>query len=191
MKRLPPAKRNQLILVIFVTVALISMVYLFLISPQNNKIHKLGAETSGKRAELQRIKDTIKQKDATGNALDEISRQLNHAEEDVATGDISAWTYDTLRRFKSSYHVDIPGIGQGVLSDVDLLAGFPYRQVKLSLNGTAYYHDLGKFVSDFENNFPHMRLLNLSIEPANNAAGGAMERLNFHMDVVTLVKPNT
>ena len=191
MKRLPPAKRNQLILVIFVTVALISMVYLFLISPQNDKIHKLGAETSGKRAELQRIKDTIKQKDATGNALDEISRQLNHAEEDVATGDISAWTYDTLRRFKSSYHVDIPGIGQGVLSDVDLLAGFPYRQVKLSLNGTAYYHDLGKFVSDFENNFPHMRLLNLSIEPANNAAGEATERLNFHMDVVTLVKPNT
>jgi Tfp pilus assembly protein PilO len=190
MKRLPPAKRNQLILVIFVTVALIGTVYLFLISPQNNEIRKLDAGTSGKRAELQKIKDTIKQKDATGKKLDEISRQLNLAEEDIATGDISAWTYDTLRRFKSSYHVDIPSIGQGVLSDVDLLADFPYRQVKLSLNGTAYYHDLGKFVSDFENNFPHMRLLNLSIEPANNAAGEATERLNFHMDVVTLVKPN-
>src|ERR1035437_8340351 len=102
MKRLPPAKRNQLILVIFVTVALISTVYLFLISPQNNEIRKLDAGTCGKRAELQKIKDIIKQKDATGKKLDEISRQLNLAEEDVATGDISAWTYESLLRFNSS-----------------------------------------------------------------------------------------
>ena len=167
------------------------MVYLFLISPQNVQIRKLASDTSVRRGDLQKIKDTIKQSDAMANALGEVSRQLNHAEEDVATGDVYAWTYDTLRRFKSTYHVDIPSIGQPTFSEADLIPNFPYRQVKLTLNGSAYYHDLGKFASDFENNFPHMRLVNLVIESANYSPNNPTERVNFHMDVVTLVKPNT
>ncbi len=42
----PKAKRNQLILVIVGTLALIGMVYFFLIGPQNEENHKLTAETS-------------------------------------------------------------------------------------------------------------------------------------------------
>ena len=75
------------------------------------------------------------------------------------------------------------------MGEVDLLAGFPYRQAKLSLNGSAYYHDLGKFVSDFENNFPHMRMINLIIESASQGSGS--EKLSFRMEIVALVKPNS
>ena len=71
-----------------------------------------------------------------------------------------------------------------------MLAGFPYKQVKVTISGTAYYHDLGKFVADFENNFPHMRMVNLSIEPASMTGANA-ERLSFRVDVIALVKPNT
>ena len=69
---------------------------------------------------------------------------------------------------------------------MDLIPNFPYKQVRVSLNGTAYYQDLGKFVADFENNFPHIRLVNLMIEPV-----GQTEQLNFHVDMVALVKPNS
>lgn len=190
MKRLPPAKRNQLIVVVLVTMALIGLVYFFLIGPQNARIKMLAGGLGTKRSDLQRIKETIKQAPTTATNLTEISRQLAHAEEDVATGDVYAWTYDTLRRFKSSYHVDIPNIGQPLLGDVDLLPAFPYRQVKITLIGTGYFHDLGKFVSDFENNFPHMRLINLNVDPAGNTGSGS-ERLNFRVEVVTLVKPTS
>ncbi len=61
--------------------------------------------------------------------------QLNQAEEDVATGDLFAWTYDTIRQFKAGYHVDIPTIGQPVQSDVDLIPNFPYKQINFSLDG--------------------------------------------------------
>lgn len=190
MKRLSPAKRNQLIAIVFATVAVVSMVYTLLISPQKLQISKLTNETSARSSELQKIKDAIKRSEATTQALSEITEQLNHAEEDVATGDVYAWTYDILRRFKSNYQVDIPSISQTAFSDVDLIHNFPYRQVKLTLNGTAYYHDLGKFVTDFENTFQHMRLVNLVVESVNTVKTPS-ERLIFHMEIVALVKPNT
>lgn len=190
MKRLSPAKRNQLIVVILATIGLISLVYFLLINPQNGKNHALASSIGHETAQLQLYKTAIKQMEATKSALDDLTQQLNHAEEDVASGDLSAWTYDTIRRFKAGYHVDIPSIGLPVQNDCDLIANFPYRQIRFSLTGTAYYHDLGKFVSDFENKFPHCRVLNLSADPAGNGPAGG-ERLNFRMDVVALVKPNT
>jgi hypothetical protein len=84
------------------------------------------------------------------------------------------------------------------LGDVDLLPHFPYKQLKITVSGTAFYHDLGKFIADFENAFPHMRVVNLALEPAtggnspasatSGASPGVNEKLSFKMDIVTLVK---
>lgn len=190
MKKLPPAKRNQLIMVLAATIIAVSLVFFLLIRPQKLQNEALGVKIRTQQDKLQTIKNAIKKTDEISSSLSEISLQLTRAEEDVASGNVYAWTYDTIRRFKTNYHVEIPNIGQPSLSDVDMLAGFPYRQVKVTLSGTGYYHDLGKFVADFENTFPHMRMVNLSIEPANMTGANA-ERLSFRVDVVTLVKPNT
>jgi hypothetical protein len=187
MKRLPKAKRNQLIMVVAGTVILISMVYFFLISPQGEKNRALGMDIGSAQTKLDQYRATIKKTDAMNNALNDATLQLAQAEEDIVTGDIYAWTYDTIRRFKTAYRVDILAPSQPTLSDVDLLPAFPYRQAKVTVTGTAYYHDLGKFVMDFENNFPHVRLVNLVMEPANILGSGG-EKLSFRMDIVMLVK---
>jgi hypothetical protein len=85
--------------------------------------------------------------------------------------------------------VDIPTIGQPAQTDCDLISNFPYKQIRFSLNGTAYYHDLGKFIADIENKLPHCRVLNLAADPVGSGAAGG-ERLNFRMDIVALIKPN-
>jgi hypothetical protein len=72
---------------------------------------------------------------------------------------------------------------------MDLLPSFPYKQIRFAINGTAYYHDLGKFISDFENHFPHARVVNLVIEPMSNA-DNTNEKLSFRMEIIALVKPN-
>jgi len=190
MRRLPPAKRNQLIIVAIATVGLIGLVYFMLIRPQNEQNAQLGTEIKSEETHLQQIKTTILQMEATTKSLADLTQQLSHTEEDIASGDLYAWTYDTIRRFKTPYHVDIPAVGQPTPGDCDLISNFPYQQIKFSLNGTGYYHDLGKFIADFENKFPHCRVLNLQTEPTGDAATGG-ERLNFRMDVIALVKPNT
>ena len=188
MNRLAPAKRNQLIMVILATMALVALVFVFLINPEKQKNIQQSMEIKNKHKELDEMKETIKRSADKAAEYAAVSNQLTLAEADVAGLDVSAWTYDTIRRFKSSYHLDIPGVGQPVSGEVDLLPDLAYRQVKLSLSGTGYYHDLGKFVSEFENTFPHMRLVNLGLDPG--AAANAPERLAFHFEVIALVKPN-
>lgn len=189
MKRLPPDKRNNLILVILATAGLISMVYFFLISPQKAQNEKLASETATAQANLQQIKKTIKQADITADQVGQITQQLARAEEDEASGDVFAWTYDTIRQFKTNRHIEIVTIGQPVNSDVDMLPNFPYKQIRFQIIGNGYYHDIGKFAADLENKFPHMRIVNLTIDTVTGAEA-APEKLSFRMEIAALVKPN-
>lgn len=190
MKRLPPAKRNQLIAVIAVTIIVLGLEFFLLISPQKEQNEKLGESIRTKQDKLQTIKNAIKQTDAISSSLVEISKQLNESERDVASGDVYAWTYDLIRHFKTNYRVEIPNIGQPSVSEVDLVPGIPYRQVRITLTGNTFYHELGRFVSDFENTFPHIRMVNLAVEPMNST-GPDSEKISFRVDVIALVKPNT
>src|ERR1700744_3221598 len=100
MKRLSPAKKNQLVMVLMITAALLGSVYFLLISPQNSANQKLAKDIGDQTAELDKYKKVISQAQATSKQLTDITTQLNQAEQDIATGDVYSWTYDTLRRFK-------------------------------------------------------------------------------------------
>ena len=110
----------------------------------------------------------------------------------MVTGDPYSWALDALSKFKQNYELDLPQFGQPNVSENTLLPKYPYRQVALTVAGTAYFHDLGMFISDFENRFPFARITNLDAEPTAGISAGERERekLNFKMDVVFLVKPN-
>ena len=190
MKRLPPAKRNMLIVVIIATAGLIGLIYIFLILPQNANNRKLASDTKAAKAKWEQYKTVIKQSSNTAKMVEEVTAELKLTEKDVASGDIYSWTYDTLRRFKADYRLEIPTIGQPAVEEVDLLPGVPYKQARIILNGSGYFHDIGKFLADFENTFPHMRIVNLKIDPYTGAAGAGSEKLSFRTEVVVLVKPN-
>jgi Tfp pilus assembly protein PilO len=190
MRKLSPTKRNHLIIVLVLTLGALFAVFHFLIDPQKAQNKKLAENIRAQRDKLQSIKNAIKDADHISSDLTTVSFQLGRAEEDVASGDVYAWIYDTIRRFKSAYKVEIPTISAPTVTDADLFSGFPYRQVKVTLSGVGFYHDIGKFVADFENNFPHMRMVNLLVEPANQVGPNA-EKLSFRVDVIALVKPNT
>ena len=190
MKRLPPAKRNMLIVVIIATAGLIGLNYIFLILPQNANNRKLASDTKAAKAKWEQYKTVIKQSSNTAKMVEEVTAELKLTEKDVASGDIYSWTYDTLRRFKADYRLEIPTIGQPAVEEVDLLPGVPYKQARIILSGSGYFHDIGKFLADFENTFPHMRIVNLKIDPYTGAAGAGSEKLSFRTEVVVLVKPN-
>ena len=189
MKRLPPDKRNKLVLVLAGTAGLIGMVYFFLISPQKEENYKLGVAEAADKAKLQQVRQTVSQATATSDRVAEISQLLARAEDDAATGDVFAWTYDTIRQFKTAHKVEISSIGQPVQSDVDLIANCPYKQIKFQILGNGYYHDIGKFIASLENKFPHMRVTSLAIDPAGGPDAQG-EKLSFRVEIVALVKPN-
>ena len=188
MKRLSKEKRNQLIIVAAATLAVLGVIYFGLIQRQYGSIAKVAKDKRAAATKLLAIKTTITNAAAITKELGESSATLEQTESDMATGDLYSWTYDTIRHFKQPYRVDIPEVGQPAVGDMDLLPDFPYKQIRFSVSGTAYYHDLGKFIADFENNFPHARLVNLTVEPMSGAENS--EKLGFRMEIIALVKPH-
>lgn len=190
MKRLSREKRNQLITVILVTLAILALIGFGLIRPQYASISKIAAARNDADSKLQSIKHAITNSEVIANTWNETTYALAHSEEDMASGDPYSWTYDTIRHFKQSYKVEIPEVGQPTIGESDLLPSFPYKQIQFAINGTVYYHDLGKFIADFENSFPHSRMVRLVVEPAPSPDSNS-EKLSFRMEIITLVKPNS
>lgn len=189
MKRLSKQKKQQLLLVVIGTVAVLAGLWFGVINWQQNRILKLAEDKQEALTKLNQMKETVHQADAIRSKLESQTARLREAESMMASGDL-AWFMNTLRDFKTGYDVDIPQYGNVLKSETSLLPRFPYKQATLTVAGTAYYHDLGRFLADFENQFPYIRLQNLELEPARTA-GAYTEKLTFRMDIVTLVKPET
>lgn len=180
-------KRQQLFMALGVTVTVIVVIVFGVIRPQYQKLANVRKSTGDAAEHLKSIEMLIKQSQAATNELSRVSEDLFSDEKDMATGDIYAWTVDTMRHFKANYKVDVPEIGQPIMGEVDLLPHFPYKQLRFNLRGTGYYHDVGRFIADLENKFPHMRVVNIDLNPV----GGDSEKLSFSLDCIALVKPNS
>jgi hypothetical protein len=189
MKRLSKEKRTQLIIVVIITLAVLGLIGFGLIQTQYDSLTNIAKTKKVAESKLQGIRHTITNADEIASELSETSYTLTHTEEDMASGDLYSWTYDTIRRFKQQYKVEIPEVGHPSIGEMDLLPSFPYKQIRFAINGTAYYHDLGKFIADFENNFPHARVVHLVIEPVPGA-DSSNEKLSFRMEIIALVKLN-
>lgn len=176
-------KRNQLFLTLAITLVAIAGIGFGLVRPQYQELAAIQQKTRDAQALLLKYEHIIQESNGDTNELAKGTSELARQEQDMANGDIYAWTVDMVRHFKANYKVDVPEIGQPNVSEMDLLPDFPYKQLQFDLRGTGYYHDIGKFIADFENTHPHMRVVNLELEPV----GGDTEKLMFHMDIIALV----
>ena len=187
MKKLPKEKRNQVILVWLVIIGVIAGWAFMVLDYQmkgrlraRNDLDKRIEQYKGMTNQLALAEDIQKRADEASYSLDVIETKM-------ANGDTFTWALNTLRDFTKGRQVEIPQISQPTVSETSLLPGFPYKQAKLTVAGTAFYHDLGMFIADFENQFPHVRITNLDIQPNT----GGNEKLAFRMDIIFLVKPDS
>jgi len=201
--KLPKEKRNQLVLVAVTTVIVLGGLGFGLIKSQYDNLKTLAEKRELAEKKRARVTDAINHADQIEAEYDAKSKLLAEQEEGMAAGgDLYSWLVNAIRTFKLPYQVDIPQISQPTTpTDVNLLPKFPYKQVTIKAGGTAYFHDFGQFIADFENHFPHIRVVNLTLEPATGGVGSNLasadkekndrEKLAFTMDIVSLVKPNT
>jgi Tfp pilus assembly protein PilO len=188
MKKLPKEKRNQVILVWIMTLAVI-VGWAFMVLDYQLKGRLNAKDTLDKRMEqFADMTNQLAQADAIQKKADEAGYSLDLIESKMANADDTfTWALNTLRDFTKNRQVEIPQISQPTTVENTLLPEFPYKQATLTVAGTAFYHDLGLFVADFENQFPHARVTNLDIQP--NMGGN--EKLSFRMDIIFLVKPSS
>ena len=188
-KRLSKEKKQQFVLVLVVTAVCLCGWGFGLIRFQYSSLRQVSENKVAAEKKLLVMSDSVRQADRLAQELTDSKKTLAEMESDIASGDLYSWIITTLRRFRAPYKVEIPSVSPiSPVTEVTLLANFPYKQTSINVSGTAHYHDLGRFLADFENQFPHMRLVNLNLD----LDGGATEpeMLAFRMEIVTLVKPN-
>ena len=190
-RKLSKEKKQQLLLVAMITIGLLVGLGWGLIKGQYDYLTQTAEKKVQTQKKLETTEDEIRRSSQIEAEMAENKKKLEVMEEDLATGDLYSWILNMLRKFSADYKVEIPqksGIGEPV--QVTLLPNFPYKQVSITVMGTGHYHDIGHFVAEFENTFPHIRLQNLGMELMPATASGDQEMLTFKMEIVTLVKTN-
>jgi Tfp pilus assembly protein PilO len=188
MKRLTKQKRDQLILAAIVILMGLFGIYFVLIRAQKESLQALRAQKVEKQTKASEMQDKIKTSKAIESQLNAVASVLAAQEQDMASGDLYASLVNTIRKFKMRYRLDIPQYSPASsVTDEDLMPRFPYKQVKITISGTGYYEDIGKFIADFENEYSASRVLNLELVPTPGPGPESKEKLTFRMDVVSLV----
>jgi len=191
MRKLSKEKRNQLILVLVVIGTVLAGLWFGLIEFQRQHLQELAQRRSEVEAKLDKVQQAVKNADRFEIEVGQVTKKLADLEDDMAPADPYGWMFSKIRLFKLPYKVVIAQISQPVLDEVKLLPKFPFKQATFTMVGTGHFHDVGKFLSDFENQFPYFRVVKLDLAPTSTGGDDGQEKLQFVMDVVTLVKPAT
>jgi Tfp pilus assembly protein PilO len=201
MKHLPKEKRDRLILVVLGTLASIAALYWGVVRVQRQTLMALAGQHTEEEIRVSNAQRLANSTAELQSNLQVVKEQLKVIESTLPSGDMYSWIILTINSFKENggYKVDIPQFSREVPGEVGMIAKFPYRAAIFNVRGTAFFYDFGRFVADFENTFPYMRIQNIDLEPASGSvsskdAGGSSddaEKLSFRFEIVTLVNPNT
>jgi Tfp pilus assembly protein PilO len=188
MKRLSKQKRDQLILTCLVILTVLVGLWFLVIRSQQEGLKTLRGEKATKEKQEVQMQDKIKTSKNIDAELKTVVSGLAEREKEMASGDLYGSLVNTVRQFKTRYKLDIPSFSPASsVTEVDMLPKFPYKQIKISISGTGFYEEIGKFIADFENEYSASRVLNLELSPYVAPGGENKEKLNFRMDIVALV----
>jgi len=196
MNKISPQKRNQIIAVALLALGVIAGLYFGLLKPQAARLAAASARASAFATKISQADALLRSSAQAEAALAAQQAALAAAEQSMASGDIYLWLINSLNDFNAARRVAIADFQRESLGDAGLLPNFPYKAALFPIKGSGYFHDIGRFLADFENAFPFARVQNLELSPAAKAgakpdASSApdTERLDFSFQIVALIKP--
>jgi Tfp pilus assembly protein PilO len=201
MSKLSKEKKDKLTLVIGATLGAIMLLYFLVISPQQAERRDQESKIATVRESVEKAERLLRMAPTVRANLNAKRELIEARHEHMAPLDKFKWFYNTLENFRAAYDVNLVDITrEPEVAEVKVLPNFPYQSATFGVKLSASYHDFGRFLADFENRFPLMRVENLrmDMDPSSKssqtnvtgtAAADAAERLAIAMRVVTLVKP--
>lgn len=186
MAKLSKEKRDRVILVYLVAVFAMAATYILLVRSQQERLKQMAVETGNLEEQIAGTKRLLNQREEFDKAFSKVKTEITGREDGMANGDRFFWFVNTLNKFKAGYEVDIPQISPETLGAVGMFPDFPYQAATFKVSGSARFYEFGKFLRDFENRHPYFQIQNLDLEPDTTPNS---EKVNFRMDVVTLIKP--
>jgi hypothetical protein len=193
MNKLSKEKKQQIIAVLVGALVVVGCLWYFVIDGQRQGIASRTRDIDDTEKKIDAAKKLKDKKDKAEADLAATSKKLDAIQDTMASGDLFFWVINTVsKEFKAGpppHKVDIKNITKEELIRVGILPDFPYQGAKYIVTGAAYYHDLGRFVAEFENTFPYFHIRNLDLAPNEGGTPDEAEKLSFRLEIVALVKP--
>jgi hypothetical protein len=192
MNKQPRSKREQIAMAILGTGVIAAAIWVGLLQPQRtglkNKLRAIG-DTQEKLRSAQR---TIRLSENFQAELTAAQQRLEALESRMPAGDVYRWTIRTLGSLQTN-EVEIGNLEPPRIGDNLILPKVGYKTASFAVTGTAYYHSFGIFLARLENDFPHIRLQRLELEPIQfgEPVTDEQEKLNFRIEAVALIKASS
>ncbi|MCF7762580.1 MAG: hypothetical protein K9N62_02795 [Verrucomicrobia bacterium] len=212
MSKLSQEKKNQITLVVVGTLAVCLGLWYVVIGSQSEQLTKQKDEISKLDSKIYQAESRIRRARLVQSELEELQARLEEREANLIPVEQlngRKWLYDKLVNFiKDQYDVQLTNLSNEPVLDNEqlLLPRFDYSAAVYRVEVHAFYHELGRFLADFENSFPLMRIQKISVWPiatAKESVSGLVvdtpeeilnsqeiERLNIQLDVVLLYRPH-
>jgi Tfp pilus assembly protein PilO len=189
MTKLSKAQRDQLMGIGAGALVLVALLWFFGVAAKQDELSKTQKSTAQMRDTVKRAENTMRQAEDIAGQLQARTQLLEKREGMLASNvDPYSWIINTINPFiQSRKGVNIFHYSQPEINDTGIISDFPYKWATFHLEGTGYYHDLGKFFADLENTFPYFRVQNLSLS-ANSSAGAEPEKLSVVFELVVPIK---
>lgn len=210
MSSLSKEKRNQILLILGGTLGIFLLVYYFIIGSQSEKLMKLQGDIMISRNNIYTAESRIRLARRMSPELATLSEEVVTAEARMLPVEQlkgNKWLYDKLMKFKKDkYDIELTNISsQPLTGDLFLLLpNFSYSAAAYKVEMQAFFHEFGRFLADFENSFPFMRIDNLTLWPVATPSGAIgptadvpedfgesedLEQLGISLRIVVLYKP--
>jgi len=194
MKNLPKEKKERIALIAIGTIVVIVGTWYGMIGAQERKLEETRKNVKEQQTRVDNGNRLIAITADVERRVGASGKKLEDIEADMATGDMYSWIILKVNKFKAGYKVEIPQFSREITGEVGVLPKFPYKAATFNVRGTAYFHDFGRFLADFENTFPYLRVQNLELDPASSSSATSTddpEKIAFRLEIVALINPNT
>lgn len=210
MNKLSREKRNQLLGIAAGVVVLCGVLWYFVVSSLNENLAKARVSVEDLQTKIEKAQRLIKRRAAIETDLAGLTNLLAQAEvEMIPVEQLNGkkWLLDKLNHFtKDRYDVTLmnlsndPLIGKQFL----ILPKFDYSAAVYNVEVRTFFHEYGRFLADFENSFPYLRIQSLQMWPLATPLaatgpsadvpeelmnGEGREQLRISMRIVVLFKP--
>jgi hypothetical protein len=195
--KLSKDKRDRIILTIMLTLGVSWGLWQFVVTSRSARLKAQREEYVNQEAQLVQARDWIERAQAVEKEKVEAVAALNQVEAGLARRDDPyAWSYLLLDKIREKHPAlrNLDVAGKPAVGPVRLLPGFPYDATTFTVVGRGYYHDFGRFLADFENEYPYYRVENMELTARSTAADSEAtldgpEMLGFKFDIVALLQP--
>ena len=203
MNKMSKDKRDKLILVVLAVLGVLGVLYTFVLGAQKEALSNTQIKITSVQDKVSKAERLLRAGPTIEETLAQSQMEVNQREEEMAPpGQYFYWflkLMDGFRQKEALQSITIVDITQPSFGPAALLPDFPYQAATFGVTLTGRFHELGKFLADFENRFPYMRVQDLLIQQNPLEAPGAggiprgenEEKIMLQMKVVALIKPTS